>query len=277
MIKNNKIQQKEIIINNLRISYCERYSKKNNDDINSIKKITLFLHGWGSNKESFTRLFSLKENFISLDFPAFGKSSKLKKSYTLQDYSDFLHTFLEKVAVNRNKNIHIEFVVHSFGGRVLLKYLENKSKNIYINNLNIQNIVCIGVPFYRNLTKIQKLQIKFSEFLNKNKYTKYFKQAISPIFTKLFNNKDSDYLALSDNIMKKTFQNIVNEDVSIYLDNFKKYEENLTLIWGEKDESAPLYYAKNVHEKYPKSKLFIIKNAGHFPWIDNIEEFKKFL
>jgi pimeloyl-ACP methyl ester carboxylesterase len=61
------------------------------------------------------------------------------------------------------------------------------------------------------------------------------------------------------------------------LNNFKKYEENLTLIWGEKDESTPLYYAKNVHEKYPKSKLFIIKNAGHFPWIDNIEEFKKFL
>ena len=268
----NTIKQKELMINNMRISYCEKIT-------DTSEKITIFLHGWGSNKESFMKLFPLRQNFIALDFPAFGKSAKLSKSFDLNDYAVFLESFIHKVTENLKNDsdtINIEFVVHSFGGRVLLKYLDNSSASYSkIRNINITNIICMGVPFYRHLTQMQKFQIQCSKFLAKNKYTNYIKNKIKPIFSFVFQNKNSDYTALSEDVMKKTFQNIVNEDVSIYLDNFAEYEKNLKLIWGENDEAAPLYYAKNVHEKYPQSELCIISNAGHFPWIDNFEEVKK--
>ena len=263
------MKEKQLMIHNMRISYYEKFERKD------APQITLFLHGWGSNKESFTKLFPLRNNFIALDFPAFGKSGKLEKSYTLNDYSKFLEEFIQKVVLKNSDNINIEFVVHSFGGRVLLKYLDNlKNKNI-----NISNIICMGVPFYRNLTKLQKCQINVSKFLSKNKYTNSLKKICAPFFSFFFHNKNSDYNALSGDIMKKTFQNIVNEDVSVYLENLPKYTnnaENLKLIWGKNDEAAPLSYAENVHKKYPASELCIVANAGHFPWVDNFEEVKKF-
>jgi len=266
------------MINNMRVSYYEKF------EIKDSANITLFLHGWGSNKESFTKLFPLRNNFIALDFPAFGKSGKLEKSYSLENYAEFLENFIQKVILKSNQNsekINIEFVVHSFGGRVLLKYLNNLEslKNNINNNINIANIICMGVPFYRHLTKLQKFQINVSKFLSKNKYTNSLKKICTPFFNFFFHNKNSDYNALSGDIMKKTFQNIVNEDVSVYLENLPKYTnnaENLKLIWGENDEPAPLYYAENVHKKYPASELCIVANAGHFPWIDNFEEVKKY-
>jgi len=266
----NKIKQKELMVNNMRISYCEKITEES-------EKITIFLHGWGSNKESFSKLFPLRQNFIALDFPAFGKSAKLQNIFTLNDYAVFLDRFLTKITENNSDKINIECVVHSFGGRVLLKYLNNTNlnKSVKIRNISIINIICMGVPFYRNVTKMQKFQMNFSKLLEKNKYTNSIKNKIKPIFAFLFQDKNSDYNALSGEIMKKTFQNIVNEDVSIYLDSFAQYEKNLKLIWGENDEAAPLYYAKNVHEKYPESKLCIIPNAGHFPWIDSFEKVKK--
>ncbi len=276
------MKQKQVMINGLRISYCENI--ENITDDNS-QKITLFLHGWGSNKESFTQLFPLRKNFIALDFPAFGKSGKLKKIYTLKNYSEFLENFIQKVIIDTAKNkdsekIHIEFVVHSFGGRVLLKFLDyNFLNSDNLKKIKISNIICMGVPFYRNLTKMQKFQINFSKFLTKNKYTNSLKKMITPLFSFLFHDKNSDYNALDGEIMKKTFQNIVNEDVSVYLENLNKYTNNSTnlkLVWGENDEAAPLYYAENVHKKYPESELCIVANAGHFPWVDNLKEVKRF-
>ncbi|HIQ56976.1 TPA: alpha/beta fold hydrolase [Candidatus Gracilibacteria bacterium] len=269
------IKEKQVMIDGLRISYCENIEEKP-------EKITLFLHGWGSNKESFTLLFPLRKNIIALDFPAFGKSVGLTKAFNLNNYAVFLEKFIEKIVRDNSQNskkINIEFIVHSFGGRVLLKYLENKNmKNNNSENINITNIICMGVPFYRNLTKIQKIQINFSKFLHKNKYTNSIKNIITPVFNFLFQNKNSDYNTLDGEVMKKTFQNIVNEDISVYIKNLNKYTNNsanLKLIWGENDEAAPLYYAKNVHKKYSASELCIVVNAGHFPWVDNFEEVKK--
>ncbi len=276
------MKQKQVMINGIRISYCENIEITSDD---SIRKITCFLHGWGSNKESFTTLFPLRKNCIAVDFPAFGKSGKLEKSYTLKNYAEFLADFIQKVIIENTHNIYtkkklaIEFVVHSFGGRVLLKFLDAQFlQNKRFENILLSNVICIGVPFYRHLTKMQKFQIYLSQFLNRNTYTQSLKKIITPFFSFLFHDKNSDYNALDGEIMKKTFQNIVNEDVSVYvehLDTCTNNSKNLKLIWGENDDAAPLYYAKNVHKKYPESELFVVANAGHFPWVDNFEAVKK--
>ena len=259
------------MIQGRRISYYEVGEEKRNETI------TLFLHGWGSNKESFLSFFSLRNKSIALDFPAFGKSVSLEKVFTLHDYAVFLKDFIEKVIQEKKKSTNtnlpsVEFVVHSFGGRVLLKYLENCKETI---SYNIQSIICMGVPFYRTLTLFQKTQLRVSQFLEKKKYTRFIKRIISSFYRVFFHNTNSDYSVLDGEIMKKTFQNIVNEDISAYLEVLKPYESNMKCIWGENDMVTPVSYAQNIQKMYPKIELCIIPNAGHFPWIDNFDAVKK--
>ena len=69
--------------------------------------------------------------------------------------------------------------------------------------------------------------------------------------------------------MKKTFQNIVSEDLTTYLKNIKS---NTLLLWGEKDTSTPLTDGITMNKNILKSKLYIFKNIGHFVYLDNFQE-----
>ena len=65
--------------------------------------------------------------------------------------------------------------------------------------------------------------------------------------------------------MKKSFIKIVNEHLNDKLINIK----NSTLIInGDKDNQTPLYTAKILNKNIQNSKLIILKNAGHFAFLD---------
>lgn len=245
------IQKKEIIINNQRISYNIKHT-------NDKSPIMFFLHGWGSNKESFNYFFNKYNNCISLDFPSSGKSEKLKKVYNLEDYVDIVNTLYDKLVINQKNCI---IVTHSFGGRVLLKWISKI-------NFKFSSLVFIGVPFFRQLSFFQKLQITSVKYLDK-KPLSFIKPFFQSIYCKLF--KNSDYSNIKREIDKKTFQNIVNTDISIYLELLKN--KQVTFIWGENDKEAPLYNIVKAKKILPKAKLHVIKNASHFPWIDQPNNF----
>ena len=45
------------------------------------------------------------------------------------------------------------------------------------------------------------------------------------------------------------------------------------LIYGDKDKTTPLYLAKRMKKGIKNSKLFVLKNAGHFAFVDKKIEF----
>ena len=65
--------------------------------------------------------------------------------------------------------------------------------------------------------------------------------------------------------MKKTFSNIVNEDLSYLL---KDVKSETLLIWGEKDYDTPLCDAIKMNSIIADSGLIIIKNGTHFSYLD---------
>jgi pimeloyl-ACP methyl ester carboxylesterase len=65
--------------------------------------------------------------------------------------------------------------------------------------------------------------------------------------------------------MKNSFVKIVNEHLDYTLNGIK----NKTLIvFGENDKETPLYMADRLYKGIKGSKKIIIKNAGHFSFID---------
>ena len=78
-----------------------------------------------------------------------------------------------------------------------------------------------------------------------------------------------DYKLLSP-IMKHTFINVVNEDLT----KFAKYIKSKTLIiWGDKDRETKPYMARRFNMLIKNSKLVFFKNSGHFSFLENKEEF----
>lgn len=212
-------------------------------------KLVLFLHGWGGNKFSFINLYNFLSQYgysvLSVDFTGFGESRALKKDYTIFDYAFDLKIFLESM------NIDDFYVVcHSFGSRVA---------SIINQWFKIDKMVITGGAGLKEKFNIKKTfkiyEYKFKKFLVKH----------CLLNEKCLNKYGSeDYKSLPP-YMKKTFVNVVNQDLKNY---YKKIQGNVLLFWGKNDNQTPLYMAKKLN-KIIKNSWLIVESGSHFCYIEN--------
>lgn len=202
----------------------------------------LLLHGWGCDGSVFDGLTSFfqKQSFLIIDFPPFGKSGPLSKDYTIFIYAQMVISLCEHLSIKS-----LKIIGHSFGGRVAI-------------------ILCDILREYVQMC----ILIDGAGVKPKRKLSYYYKIYKYKIFKKLglstLNMGSKDYLALSPT-MQKTFKNIVNMHLDDYLDKIKC---PTLILWGEKDKETPLYMAKKMKKKIKNNMLYIIKDAGHFCFLD---------
>jgi len=265
-----------MMIENQKISYV--YHLPENPEISgktNAQPLTVFLHGWGSSAQGFTSLFSKNACFVALDFPGAGKSSPLQKVFTLEDYTRITQKFLEKFLQKNefSKNQKITVVGHSFGGRIIMKMLDMYPD--FFSHKTLEKIVFIAVPFFREKTFQTELLgkiVKISHII----FPKFLKSKLKKIAHMMIG--ENDYFDLDDNeIMKKTFQNIVSEksEISQYISRLEQFSENqLFCFWGEEDAIIPISFAYDVQKKIGKKfEIFPIPKSGHFPWVENPQSF----
>ena len=227
--------------------------------------VVLLLHGWGASLNSFTNLINLLKSsyrVLAIDFPGFGDSDKLKKSFSVDDYTDIVVDFLEKLNVK-----DVILVGHSYGGRVILK-LNNRENLPFTINKNVL-IDAAGLKDKKDF------KTKFKIFTFKSLKKLVFLLPISD------SKKDSMTISLrrkfgssdyknSDSIMQETLVRSVNEDLKNCL---PKMRETL-IIWGSNDTVTPMWMAKYMEKNISNSGLVVL-NGGHFSFIDDPITFLK--
>ncbi len=205
----------------------------------------VFLHGWGGNVDSFKFIcnhLSVSHKALFIDFPPFGKSTEMQYPWTFFDYVELVAEIMQKENMQKST-----IIGHSFGGRVAL-VLANKGfaeKLILVDSAGLK----------------PKRTIKYHLKVCFNKIKQKF--GCSNI------KGSTDYNNLSP-IMKKTFVNIVNTFLEKYAINITK---PTVLFWGEKDNQTPMYMAKRLNKLIKNSELVVIKNAGHFSYLDDFNTF----
>lgn len=223
----------------------------------SSKKYIVFLHGWASDLNSFLWLkdyFVDDYSLIFLDFDGFGKTPEPKEPLSVSDYVLKLKALLDEFCVDE-----LVLVAHSFGGRVAIKFL------FYFQSQFKKVSLCLvdaaGIKPRRNLI----YHLKVSKYKRlKNKQNKTQKD-----FEKLRKFGSDDYKVLSD-VMKQTFVNVVNEDLS----RCTKFLKCKTLIvWGTNDKETKPFMARKLNKLINGSKLIFLKDAGHFSFIEKKQEF----
>lgn len=228
--------------------YYEKYGNE--------KESILILPGWGDTRKTFDYMINnLKRNYTVyiIDNPPFGNSEVLEEDLTIYDYTNLIREFILHERIN-NPTI----IAHSFGGRIatlLASYYNEKIKRlILIDIAGIKPKKTIKSTLkkytYKILNKITKL------------LPKKLKLKTNTYLLKIFSS--SDYYNLDDN-MKKTFKNIINEDLKKYLDNI---DTKTLILWGEFDKSTPLRDAYIINKKIKKSELIIFRKSNHFPYLD---------
>lgn len=234
--------------NNISIHY-EKYGNK--------KRSILILPGWGNTKNTFSYIISFLSLFFTIyiiDLPGFGQSPFPSKDLNIYDYADLILNFIDYLSIDNPI-----LLGHSFGGRVIITlcgyYKLKVDKIILIDSAGIK-------PKKSLLMKSKELLYKFLKklkiLLPRRKRKRYLKGLIN-----IFGS--SDYKSLNDN-MRKTFINVVNEDLSYYL---KDIESNTLLIWGKNDKDTPLKDGKKMNKSIKNSTLIEI-DGNHFCYLDNI-------
>jgi pimeloyl-ACP methyl ester carboxylesterase len=148
---------------------------------------------------------------------------------------------------------NVILIGHSFGGRIAIQYCTMYS--------NVEKLVLIDSA---GIKPRRKLRYYYNLF--KYNLRKTFNMKVSHLGSK-------DYKSLNC-VMKQTFVNIVNYNQKPTLKNINV---PTLIIWGEKDTETPLYMAKILKRKIKDSRLCIIKDAGHFSYLDDLITFYNYL
>lgn len=215
----------------------------------------IYLHGWGCSCKSFDfcQQYITKNNSLFIDFPPFGKSSKNIKNWNVFTYANMVISLCQHLKIKK-----FNIIGHSFGGRIAIIMAvlckEEANKIVLVDSAGLKPRRSLNYYF-----KVYSYKLKKKFGLDVSKYG------------------SCDYLAL-DTEMKKIFKSIINT----HLDDFLPFINAETLIiFGEKDSTTPIYMAKKMKRKIKKSQIVILKEAGHFCFLDRKIEFlnyvKKFL
>ena len=229
-------------------------------------KPLLLLHGWMACIEAMApiyQFFSKNRKVIVLDFPGQGgKSDTLTEVWGVPEYAEMVHKFMQELQIEG-----ADVIGHSFGGRVII-YLSSKYENLFDKIILTD---AAGIKPKRNLkNRLKVFSFKLSKCLLKMFTSKEkFEEKVDKLRKKY---SSSDYSKLDSNIMRETFKNVINLDLT---NNLEKITRPTLLIWGEEDKDTPLYMAKIMEKKIKDCGLVTLKGAGHFSYLDNTAQYLK--
>ena len=214
----------------------------------------LLLHGWGSSLETFhgmggdlARLFRV----TAFDFPGHGESDLPPSTWHVDDFVELTLGLMAELGIER-----AAVLGHSFGGRVAIKLAAAHPEKV-------ERLVLVdsaGVPPPRTWRRtVRRAASRLANAMGHHLGAPG--QAIRRAIVRRI--ASPDYLNAGP--LRATFVAIVNEDLRLSLAAIKC---PTLLVWGDQDEDTPLADARLMEKLIPNSSLLVLKNAGHFSYLD---------
>ncbi|ADU31581.1 alpha/beta fold hydrolase [Evansella cellulosilytica] len=240
-----------ITINNMKLNY----------KVDGEGSPVILLHGWGANIQAFSPVhqhLAKHHKVYTLDLPGFGESEEPPEQWGTEDYTDFLHAFIQQLKINNPI-----LIGHSNGGRISIFYsvkYGGVKKVILVDSAGIKPKrklnYYLKVYTFKTLKHILSLPI----------LKKYKEDILAKVKSK---TGSTDYKNASG-VMQQTMVKVVNEDLQHLM---PKMNIPVLLIFGENDTATPVSDGKRMEELIPDAGLVVLKNAGHFAYLDQLHQF----
>jgi pimeloyl-ACP methyl ester carboxylesterase len=224
-------------------------------------KTVVVVHGWGDNSKSFINMQkSLAESYqvIILDLPGFGSSSLPESGWNLEDYSNFIKDFIDKLKVNV-----YAYIGHSNGGAILINGLSRRV-------ISSEKLVLIASSGIRDTAKLKKKLILLGAKVGKVPLKLFPSEYQLKLKKRLYQAIKSD--AAVNPQMIDTFKKIVKQDVS---EDASKLHVSTLLIYGGNDKITPPEFGQIYNKLIKDSHLEVIEGAGHFVHLQEVDRVQK--
>lgn len=233
-------------------------------------KPLVILHGWGSSKRVMMpvaqNLSHLRTNYV-LDLPGFGDSPEPSHAWSIDDYTDIIQAFIRWLEDDK-----VDVLVHSFGGRIILKLCARDFGKKHIDKVLITGGAGMkpkrSTKFYikKYTAKILKAPFLVLPGSLREKALEWLRS------TSLWKSLgSSDYSKLSG-VMRETFVKSVSE----YLEStLPEIPHEVLLLWGQNDDATPVYQGERIEKGIENAALVIIEDAGHYAFLDKPKQFAK--
>ncbi len=230
--------------------------------------VVLFLHGWGTDFTSF-RVFldrmSEAYRVCAPDMPGFGKTAEPPCAWGVDDYADFVLDCLAKLGIDE-----AILIGHSFGGGVGVKLAAREGSPLRIPKMILvdgkvirprrtpaQRLRTVVYRLGRNLLQIEAVQKRFPDLLERWRRS----------------HGSADYRSATPR-MRECLVKIVGEDLTPCL---PRVACPTLLIWGENDTATTVADARIMEKLIPDAGLVVLKNAGHYSFLDQSYTFGRVL
>jgi pimeloyl-ACP methyl ester carboxylesterase len=228
----------------------------------------LFLHGWGADFLSFKQFLdgiSAYYRVVALDLPGFGQSAEPPAAWSVDDYADFVLSFMKELGIDR-----VILIGHSFGGRISIKLAARKRLPVSVTKIIL--VDSAGIRRKRSLK--QNIGLVFYKGVRRFISTEFLRRRYPELLEKWRRKHGSpDYLNATPG-MRECFVKIVNEDLRPCLSAIPC---PVLLVWGDQDYETPLEDGKIMERLIPDAGLVVLKNAGHYSFLDQGFTFSKVL
>lgn len=216
----------------------------------------ILMHGWGCTHTTVAFIERVLTGnglkVFNVDFPGFGNSPEPGSVWGVEEYTSLIEELC------RRENIESPVLVgHSFGGRVAILFASRNrtEKVVLVDAAGVKPSRSFG--YYLKVYRFKAYKRLVYMLLGKEKGEKYIEKA-------RLRKGSADYASASPR-MRAILSKVVNEDLCNVMPDIKA---PTLLIYGENDTATPVRDAKKIESLVAGSGLVVIKNAGHYSFLD---------
>ncbi len=239
----------------------------------------LLIHGFGGNKDNFTRIADELGSYhlIIPDLLGFGESSKpMSANYRSEAQATRLHELLQ--AKGLDSGIHIGG--NSMGGAISVAYAAkypNDVKSLWL--VDSAGFWSAGVTKSLENATLENnpLLVNNNEDFNRMYDFVMYKPPFVPKSVKaVFAQERIANKELESKILEQIVTDTVEERAQVIAD----YDIPTLVVWGEKDQVIKPETVNVIKEIIPQTQIIMMKDVGHVPMIEAVDEtaedYKKF-
>ena len=236
--------------------------------------VVILLHGLGADSRHWAAnigLLSQDFRVIALDQIGYGQSEKPVMRYTVGNFADYLHGFMEAVKIPK-----ASLVGNSLGGWIALDFTirhpEMVEKLVLVDAAGLHPTSPLRMPpgGWKNLTPFNTRW--FFDLMAANK--EWATTDLGPHSYERHAKNGDSYTVASSVAEMATGREFEDKKLD-------KVKVPTLIIWGRDDMLIPLAMGENFNKGIAGSQMIVIDGTGHIPMVGKPEEFdaaaKKFL
>ncbi len=231
----------------------------------------LLIHGFGGNKDNFTRIADKLEGYhlIIPDLLGFGNSSKpMAADYRADAQATRLHELLQ--AKGLASNVHIGG--NSMGGAISVAYAAKYPKDVKsLWLVDSAGFWSAGIPKSLEGATLENNPLLIND--KEDFYKMYdFVMYSPPYIPKSVKAVFAQERLANKELDAKILEQIVTDNVEERAKVIAEYNIPTLVVWGDKDQVIKPETTELIKEIIPQSQVIMMPNIGHVPMIEAVKQ-----